>query len=131
MALRGILLATVLALTPVAAFADLAISGQDGKQVRAVSGHGDEVYKVVSHPGQVVLATCSADRTVRLWKEDGNPQRTLTGLSDQVYSLAISADGGLVAAGAWDGEVRVWKVADGKLVKGFNASPGYQPAASK
>jgi hypothetical protein len=38
MKMRAILLATVLVLTPVAAFADLAISGQDGKQVRAGDG---------------------------------------------------------------------------------------------
>jgi DNA-binding beta-propeller fold protein YncE len=36
--MRAIWLATALALTPVAAFADLAISGQDGKQVRAGDG---------------------------------------------------------------------------------------------
>ena len=38
MALRTILLATALFVTPLAAFADLAISGQDGKQVRAGDG---------------------------------------------------------------------------------------------
>lgn len=38
MALRTILLATVLVLSPFTAFADLAISGQDGKQVRAGDG---------------------------------------------------------------------------------------------
>src|SRR5665213_798697 len=36
--MRAFLLATALVLTPVAAFADLAISGQDGKQVRAGDG---------------------------------------------------------------------------------------------
>src|ERR1700749_3932800 len=36
--MRMILLATALVLTPFAAFADLAISGQDGKQVRAGDG---------------------------------------------------------------------------------------------
>jgi len=55
----------------------------------------------------------------------------LTGLNDQVYALAISPDGALVAGGAWDGEVRVWKVADGKPVAGFNASPGYERKAIK
>ena len=38
MELRTILLATALVMSPVAAFADLAISGQDGKQVRAGDG---------------------------------------------------------------------------------------------
>jgi hypothetical protein len=99
----------------------------DGKPFRAVGGHGDEVFKIVSHPAAVVLATASADKTVRLWKEDGNPLRTLTGLTDQVYALAVSPDGSLVAGGAWDGEVRVWKLADGKVAAAFNASPGYQP----
>jgi len=41
-----------------------------------------------------------------------------------VYSVAFSADGGTIAAGAHNGEVRVWKVADGVLVKAFNATPG-------
>ncbi len=103
----------------------------DGKPFRAVGGHGDEIFKIVSHPAAVVLATASADKTVRLWKEDGNPLRTLTGLTDQVYALAISPDGSLVAGGAWDGEVRIWKLHDGKLAAAFNASPGYQPKAAK
>jgi Planctomycete cytochrome C/WD domain, G-beta repeat len=101
----------------------------EAKPFRAVGGHGDEVYKIVSHPAAVVLATASADKTVRLWKEDGNPLRTLTGLSDQVYALAISPDGSLVAGGAWNGEVRVWKLIDGQIAAAFNASPGYQAKA--
>jgi Planctomycete cytochrome C/WD domain, G-beta repeat len=105
-------------------------AGTDGRQVKAVGGHGDEVYRIVSHPGAVVLATASADKTVRLWKEDGNPLRTLTGLNDQVYAVTVSPDGSLAAGGAWDGEVRVWKVADGKAVAAFNASPGYSPKSA-
>jgi WD40 repeat protein len=103
----------------------------DGKPVRAIGGHGDEVYKVVSQPAAVVLATASADKTVRLWKEDGNPLRTLSGLSDQVYAVTVSPDGSLVAGGGWDGEIRVWKLSDGKVVAGFNASPGYQAKVAK
>ena len=38
MNLRTVLLATALIVSPLAAFADLAISGQDGKQVRAGDG---------------------------------------------------------------------------------------------
>src|SRR5205823_3027151 len=72
----------------------------DGKQIKAVGGHGDEVYRVVTNPAAVVLATASADKTVRLWKEDGGPLRTLTGLGDQVYAVTISPDGSHVAGGA-------------------------------
>jgi DNA-binding beta-propeller fold protein YncE len=103
----------------------------EARPVRAVGGHGDEVFKVVAHPVAVVLATASADKSVRLWKENGDPLRTLTGLSDQVYALTVSPDGSLVAGGDWGGEVRVWAVADGKPVAAFNASPGYQGKPAK
>jgi WD40 repeat protein len=103
---------------------------EGGKPIRAVGGHGDEVFKIVSQPAAVVFATASADKSVRLWKEDGSPLRTLTGLGDQVYAVTISPDGSRVSGGAWDGEVRVWTVPDGKPVLTFNASPGYQPKAT-
>lgn len=105
-------------------------AGADGRQVKAVGGHGDEVFRVVAHTAAVVVATASADKTVRLWHEDGRPLRTLTGLTDQVYAVAISPDGSLVAGGSWDGEVRLWTLADGKPAGGFNASPGYTPKAA-
>jgi hypothetical protein len=100
----------------------------EGKQVKNAAGHGDEVFKVVANPKQPVLATSSADKTVRLWNLDTLAAgKTLSGLTDFVYAVAFSADGELVAGGSYDGEVRIWKVGDGSLVKGFNASPGYVP----
>jgi WD40 repeat protein len=104
----------------------------EGKQVRGVGGHGDEVFKVIYHPSKPLLATSSADKTVRLWDaEKLAAGKTLAGLTDFVYAVAFSTDGELVAAGDYLGEVRVWKVSDGSLVKGFNATPGYTPKAAK
>jgi WD40 repeat protein/mono/diheme cytochrome c family protein len=101
----------------------------DGKQVRAFGGHGGPVFKVVLHPKQPLLVTCSADKTVRIWNADsGAAVRTLSGHNDYVYAVAISPDGALIASGGFGGEVRVWKVADGALVKSFNASPGLASA---
>ncbi len=102
----------------------------DGKQIRAVKGHSKAIFRVVVHPKLPVMATCSADQTVRLWNpESGAALKTLNGHTDWVYALALSPDGKQVASGSWNGEVKVWKVADGALVKSFNASPGLaQPA---
>ena len=101
-----------------------------GKQVRTSGGHGKAVLRMAYHADAKapLLATCSADSTVRLWNPTkGNALKTLTGLTDYVYDVALSPDGKRVAAGGWSGEVRVWDTASGNLVKAFNASPGYVP----
>lgn len=104
----------------------------DGKQVRAVGGHGKAVFKVLYHPKQPLFLSCSADGTVRVWNADkGQAVRTLSGHTDWVYALALSPDGNLVASGSWNGEVKVWKVEDGTLVKAFNASPGLANPATQ
>jgi len=57
MSLRTLMLASVLVMTPVAAFADLAISGQDGKQVRA----GDGLPMVPTPDSVAMIAFSSSD----------------------------------------------------------------------
>ncbi|AMV29439.1 WD domain, G-beta repeat [Gemmata sp. SH-PL17] len=97
----------------------------EGKQVKNAGGHGDDVFKIVANPKQPLLATSSADKTVRLWNmETLAAGKSLAGLGDYVYTVAFSPDGELVVGGSYDGGVAVWKVKDGALVKAFNASPG-------
>lgn len=103
--------------------------GGEGKQVKNAGGHGDEVFRVVFNPKQPMLATSSADKTVRLWNSDTLAAgATLSGLTDFVYAVAFSPDGEWVAGGGYDGNVAVWSVKDAKAApKLFNASPGYVP----
>lgn len=104
-----------------------AAGDQAGKQVRNSGGHSKSIFKIVIHPKQPWLFTCSADQTVRVWNADnGSPIRELKGNTDWVYSLALSPDGAMVASGAWNGEVKIWKTADGGVVKEFNGSPFYK-----
>src|SRR5437868_14958932 len=61
MKMRAILLATALVVTPMAALADLAISGQDGKQVRAGDG-----LPMVPTPDSVAMIEFSSTRAPRI-----------------------------------------------------------------
>jgi mono/diheme cytochrome c family protein len=100
---------------------------QAGKQTKVLGNHGKPILKLVAHPKLPLLATCSADGTVKIWNADsGANLKTLSGFTDQVFAVTFSPDGTLVAAGAWNGEVKVWKVADGAAVQAFNGAPGYK-----
>ena len=103
----------------------------EGKQIRNAGGHGKAIFRVVQHPKQPLLATCSGDNTVRLWNADnGQNTKTLYGHTDWVYALSLSPDGNLLASGSWNGEVKLWKIADGSVVKAFNGSPGLVTASA-
>ncbi len=109
-------------------------SKQIGKQTKVLGAHAKAVFRMAqNHDAKnPLLATCSADGTVKLWNPaTGAALKTLTGETDWVYAVAISPDSQLVAGGSWNGEVRVWKVADGKEAVAFNASPGYAAPAVK
>jgi hypothetical protein len=100
----------------------------EGKQVKNAGGHGEDVFKVIANPKLPMLATSSADKTVRLWNADNLAAgKALAGLTDYVYAVAFSADGEYVAGGSYDGGVVVWKVSDGSVVKSWNATPGAPP----
>jgi len=98
-----------------------------GKATKSLTGHGKAVFRLANHDDvkKPLIASCSADMTVRLWDPiGGTALKTLSGHTDWVYAVAISPDGQLVAGGAANGEVRVWKT-DGAPVSNFNATPGY------
>jgi hypothetical protein len=98
----------------------------EGKQIKVLGNHGDEILKLVQHAKEPVMVTTSADKTVKVWNAtSGASMKTLAGLTDHVFAAAISPDGKQVAAGAYDGEIRIWNIADGAVVKAFNASPGF------
>ena len=80
-----------------------------------LTGHTDSVYGVAFSADGALLATASADRTVRLWNvATGQPHGApLKGHTDAVRGVAFSADGTLLATASADRTVRLWNVATG------------------
>jgi WD domain, G-beta repeat/Caspase domain len=81
-----------------------------------LTGHTTFVTSVAFSPNGHVLASGSADHTVRLWNVAAPAtSRLLSPLPDhagQVTSVGFSPDGHVLASGSADQTVRLWNVAD-------------------
>jgi len=80
-------------------------------------GHTDWVQGVAWSPDGRRLATCSRDRTVRIWMRDHDePAAIITGHEDVVRGLAWSPDGRTLATASYDGTARIWDTTTGSAL---------------
>lgn len=85
-------------------------------EIQILEGHSDVVWSVVFSPGGQLLASCSGDKTIRLWDTNtGELRLTLNGYSGSVRCVAFSPDGQLLASGSSNTTVRLWDVNTGEL----------------
>jgi WD40 repeat protein len=74
------------------------------------------VFKAAFSPDSRCLASCSRDRTVRVWQIGTGACQVLHGHTDEVYAVAFHPDGKRLATAGRDGAVWLWDVARGEAV---------------
>jgi WD40 repeat protein len=74
-----------------------------------------------------LLASSSADGTVRLWEaQTGRLSAVLRGHVGGVWGAALSRDGRLVASTGVDGTVRLWNASTGEPLRIMRADRRYE-----
>jgi WD40 repeat protein len=68
------------------------------------------------HPGGVLLASASADRTIRISEISGARRHVLAGHADHVYDVKFSPDGTILASCSADSTIRLWDVEIGREI---------------
>ena len=77
-------------------------STRDGKPLREITGHADQLTDVTSYSGAEDVATASADGTIQVWKvPEGIQRRSIAAHSGSVLTAMYSDDGS--ALGHWHG----------------------------
>jgi len=73
-----------------------------------LEGHLAGVNSAVFSPDNSLIASASADMTIKLWHPDGSLVKTLSGHKDVVNSVSFSPDSQLIASASQDKTVKIW-----------------------
>jgi WD40 repeat protein/energy-coupling factor transporter ATP-binding protein EcfA2 len=80
--------------------------------------HAGEVRGITFSRNGKMLASGSADNTVKLWNPStGEEIKTLTGHTDKVNGVSFSPDGKILASASDDKTVKLWNISTGEEIK--------------
>ena len=86
------------------------------------NAHSDTVYGLCFNPDGKMIATCSADKFVKVWEVGtGKFVKSFEGHTHHVLDVGWSADGKLLAIASGDNTVKVWDFEKGEQARTINA----------
>jgi WD40 repeat protein/DNA-binding XRE family transcriptional regulator len=84
---------------------------------RVWPAHTDIVVCLAFSPDERLLASGSADDSVKLWDVERGAPLWSAGQTSAIACLAFAPDGGLLASGGLDGKLRLWDAQQGTLLE--------------
>ncbi|RCJ30085.1 hypothetical protein A6770_21605 [Nostoc minutum NIES-26] len=85
------------------------------REYNRLDGHLSGVNSAIFSPDRSLIASASADSTIKLWRFDGSLVTTLSGHEDVVNSISFSPNGQILASASQDKTVKLWS-REGKLL---------------
>jgi len=104
-----------------------AVSGL--REYNRFDGHISGINSVTFSLDRSLIASASADTTIKLWHPDGSLVKTLSGHEDVVNSVSFSPDSQIVASASQDKTVKLWS-REGQLLATLVGHQGVVNSAS-
>ncbi len=90
--------------------------------INTLPGHNATVNQIQYSPDGKILASASADNTIKLWQiETGRLITTLSGHTSSVNSIVFSQDQKLLISGGEDKSIKIWDVKNYSLLSTITA----------